>query len=133
MSAMMIEAPTAAEAMRSWPDSLHWIPPCPRPATGCGRRMAPFLVVIGPETQKLLGIVTWSILERACASGSHEPATCSSSATWRRTRTSVSRRGAPRRCCARRVDRIRFGDPRTDAGVPVVVNVQKVPIGYFER
>jgi CBS domain-containing protein len=134
MSPMTIEAPTAAEAMRSLPDSL----PLESTVAEARERMreedVSFLAVVSPETQKLLGIVTRSVLERACASGGHDPATCPVVRHLEADAEFCFEEESAAEVLRPEVGSRPVGDPRTGARTPVVVvNAQKVPIGYLER
>jgi CBS domain-containing protein len=133
MSPATTEAPTAAEVMRPMPEPLALESTVAEARERMGVESASFLTVVSPGTQKLLGIVTQDALEGGCASEGHEPATC----------PIIRHLDANADFCfeeeaavevLRTVDEWRPASHRGGMELPVVVvNAQKVPVGYLAR
>lgn len=139
MTPAMMMKRTAEEVMQPLPATI----PLNSTAAEARERMReedlPYLVVVAPETEKLLGMVLLNALERACESNGHDPAECPvvqhlktdidfcfveepiAEAIGREPDLASANTPAGRRTRVRR-------------SLPVVVvDEQKVPVGFLER
>jgi CBS domain-containing protein len=139
MTPSMMTEDTAAEAMQPLPATIRLDSTAAEARARMREEDLSFLVVVAPDTDKLLGVVLLGALERACEANGHDPESChlvqhlKTDIDFCFVEERVAEAVGPEPDVAS-LETLAGRKARVRRSLPVVVvDEQKVPVGYLER